>query len=218
MAAFFHTFKSVGGWTANHMMLLFGCTAGGFGLFVLFFYGYRLLPQMIDNGELDGYLTQPKPILLSIGGTRTDASGFGELLSTAILCGMAWPLTSQHLWLVISLVLLSGIFWASIALILGSASFWARDMGDWAGDMLNNFIIIATNPTNIYHGIFRLMIFTIIPVACLAYLPIEYMATNEISLLLYALAGIASIAGFSVWIFHRGLKRYESGNRFGVKG
>lgn len=214
----FHNFDDIQGWTLHHIMILFGMGSGGFGLFVMFGDGLRKLATTIDNGELDTYLLYPRPLLLSVAGKSLDPTGLGELTTTATLFFFAWPLVSQHLALALGGVVLFAIFWASIALIFNSFAFWFKDMQEWAGAMLTNCIIIGTNPTNIYDGAFKFLIFSAIPVGYVAFFPIEYTITNNINLLFYAVGGVTAIASFAVWFFYHGLKRYESGNRFGVRG
>ncbi len=214
----FRNFDDIQGWTIHHMMILVGVGSGGFGLFVLFGNGLRTLANQIDNGELDSYLISPQPALLSAAGKSCDPSGLGELVTTLILCGFAWPVVQHHVPAVIGLLVLFGIFWASMALIFGSVAFWAKDMDEWANTMLMNCIIIGTNPTNIYSDFFKIIIFTVFPVGFVALFPIEYMINNQIELLLYATGGVFAIAALAIWLFNHGLKRYESGNRFGVRG
>lgn len=215
---FFYQFKEIGGWTIHHMLIMFGMTALGYGLFVLIFDGFRDMAYSIDRGELDGYLIQPKPVLLSLGASKSDAAGFGEFLSGIILCGLAWPVTSEHVFMILLMYFLCGIFWSSIALILGSVAFYAKDMNEWGREMLMSMIIVGTKPAAIYQGFFKIIIFTAMPVGFMTYLPIQYLVTSQLELMAISIFGVLAVAIFAIWFFYNGLKRYESGNRFGIRG
>ena len=69
------------GWRLGDIQVLFGIVAAGFGLAVTFAGGVRHLGRFIDEGELDTLLTQPRPVLLYALGLRSQASGFGDVLS-----------------------------------------------------------------------------------------------------------------------------------------
>lgn len=215
---FFDHFDTVRGWDINYMALMFGLVASSFGLWVIFGNGLRLLAKMIDDGDLDTLLLQPKPVLMSIAGSQGEASGFGELLTGIILFGLAGFLTFTHIpWLILFLIL-GGIFFCSLSILVGSLAFWFKDMNEWSREILMSSIFFGTWPAPIYSGAVKVVIFTVVPVGFLSYLPVEFLTTFNWSAGAMAIAGIMTLFLVSLFVFHIGLKRYESGNRFGVRG
>lgn len=215
---FFHKFKTINGWGLEHMATMYGLGVVAFGIFAVCFRGLSEMSYTIDNGGLDTYLIQPKPMLLSISASRSDASGFGEILSGTILLIVGFDvLKDQFLWL-LPLLLMGTVVWFSFALILGSLSFWLKDMGEFTNNVMMSFIILATKPASVYTGVLKAVVFTIMPVAYLSLLPIQFLMTGNWNFILGALVGTLTLLLFSVWFFNRGMKRYESGNRFGVQG
>src|SRR5215831_7758385 len=91
------------GWHLGDIQVLFGVVAAGFGLTVTLAGGVRHLSRLIDDGELDTLLTQPKPVLLHALGLRFQPSGVGDMLSG--LAFLAW--SGQVSWRAAPLVLLA---------------------------------------------------------------------------------------------------------------
>jgi len=215
---FFKHFKTIRGWDINYMALMFGLVAASFGLWVLFANGLRLLAKMIDDGDLDTLLLQPKPVLLNVAGSQSDASGFGEVLTGLVLFGLSGFLTPHMIPWLILILLLGFLFWCSLSIILGSLAFWFKDMSEWVRELLMSALFFSTWPNSIYSGTVKIVIFTIIPVGFLSYMPIQFLTSFDWVALAIAFGGIMTMCCLSLFVFHLGLSRYESGNRFGVRG
>jgi ABC-2 type transport system permease protein len=57
-----------------------------------------------------------------------------------------------------------------------------------------------------------------LPAGFVSYLPVELLQRPSLLTLASCVLGTASYATFAAWFFARGLRRYESGNRFLVQG
>lgn len=179
-------------------------------LWNLFFYGLRDLPRLIDNGQLDTFLLQPKNVILNIALSKGDLTGLGEVFTGVILIFYsgymleAFPQT-------ILVLFLSVIFLFSLNLYLSCIAFFMKDSSDFIRELNLNAIIMATQPTSAYRGIIKVLTFTIIPVAFMSLLPIEFLRTGSWIYLFYACMGIFIFTIFAWAFFYLGLKRYESG-------
>lgn len=215
---FFQHFETLRGWDIKYMALMFGLVAASFGLWVIFANGLRMLAKMIDDGDLDTLLLQPKPVLLNIAGAQSEASGFGEVLTGLVLFALSGFL-QPHLipWLLVVLFL-GFLFWCSLSILLGSLAFWFKDMNEWARELLMSALFFATWPNSIYSGTVKIVIFTIIPVGFLSYMPVQFLTGMDWVALAISCVGISAMLLCSLLVFHLGLNRYESGNRFGVRG
>lgn len=215
---FFDRFNTINGWQLEHMALLHILVSVSFGFFVLCFHGLAQLSYAIDEGGVDLYLTQPKPVVLGLAGRHSDASGFGEMLTGALLSVVAWPVIKGQVHWLLLFVLCGAVFWFSLMLFLGSLSFWFKDMKDLVTDLFMSFLILGTQPASIYTGYAKVVILTILPIGYIAYFPIQFLIEQKLALALYSIAGVIAFFCLSLFLFKRGLRRYESGNRFGVQG
>src|SRR5262249_44620927 len=82
---FFKKVQTVGNWTVTDMSILMCICMAGYGLMQIVCGGTRKLARTITSGELDVYLSQPKPVLLHICGSRSAVKGWGNIASTIAL-------------------------------------------------------------------------------------------------------------------------------------
>ena len=95
-------------------------------------------------------------------------------------------------------------------------SGWGLSRG-WSKKYCDALFLFALYPTNIYSGVLQVVMFTLIPAGVISYLPVE-LARQFSWLQLFLLVG--SSLGFlalAFFVFYSGLKKYESGNRFGTR-
>ncbi|MCL2498536.1 MAG: ABC-2 family transporter protein, partial [Symbiobacteriaceae bacterium] len=88
---------------------------------------------------------------------------------------------------------------------LGDASL----LGSMALEFVINFSIY---PIGIYPALVRFLMYSLIPAAFITHIPLQMVHTSVASLLFLELAATILYSWFAYWFFHRGLRRYESGN------
>jgi ABC-2 type transport system permease protein len=211
----FARFEEIRGYRLPDMLTLFGISAAGFGLGVALCGGALELARTIADGELDALLTQPKSVLLRAVASRSQASGWGDLGSG---CVMLW-LSGYDDYAVMALaVLLSAIGFVASWAALSSAAFWVGRMDGVIRPLIDFVITFTCYPPTLFGFRLKLVLFTLLPAGIIAYLPVELIRDPGLHTLLPAVGAVAAYALFASWLFGRGLRRYESGSRFGVMG
>ena len=214
---FFDRFEEVGGWRLADTAALYGIVAAGFGLASVFAGGLRSLAREIVDGDLDTYLTQPKHPLLHALTSKTLPHGWGDLasgLGFLLLSGLVgWP----TLPLAVLAILISGALFVASGVIVHSLAFWLGRIDNLARQMWDLLVTFSIYPRPIFAGALKLLLFTLIPAGFIGYLPVELVRNFEWSGLAAALGGAAFYCTLALATFHAGLRRYESGNRFGVR-
>ncbi|MGB1076809.1 MAG: ABC-2 family transporter protein [Bdellovibrionales bacterium] len=214
----FDRVESIGGWGIEHILLAYGIGIMVWGLISFLAFGLRKLPYQIDNGELDAYLTQPRPILINIALGMHAAAGPPEIIFGAIVLAFASAMTGvSFLWLLFMVICATLVF-GSMILAYGSVGFWLQGFHTTSEEINFNAFIISNRPEAVFDGWLHLFILTIIPVTFMIHLPIEFLLTYKITALLGTIFGTLLCMAISYLIFQTGLRRYESGNRFGVRG
>lgn len=209
---------SIGGWTIEHAILAYGLSITCWGIVALTAYGLRTLPQQIDNGELDSYLTLPKPVLLSAALSTSRNSGLGEVISGLALIIFGGIKYHIDLTFVPLFLIMGSIVFASGILFFASMGFWLKQFYASAEEIYFNFNLMASRPSPIFSGVFKIITLTIIPIGFMTHIPIEFIMTHQWQLLAFAMIGTLAYGLFACAFFYTGLKYYESGNRFGVRG
>lgn len=214
---FFERFERVGEWTVADVAALYGIVAAGFGAAVVFAGGIRDLSRHIVNGDLDVFMTQPKNPLLHALASRTQATGWGDMISGLGFLWLSGLVGWATLPLAILAVLISGSLFVASGVILHSLAFWIGRMDNLARQMWDFLVTFSIYPRPIFTGVFKLLLFTLIPAGFIGYLPVELVRNFEWSGLAAALGGALFYSALAIAVFGAGLQRYESGNRFGLR-
>lgn len=222
----FERFPSIGGWHLSDMIALYGTSAVGFGLFVTLAGGARDLAKAICDGDLDSYLTQPKSVVAQLVARRSYASGWGDVLSGLFLItasGYLSPVTAP--WVALT-AFCSGCIFVASAVVLHSVAFWLGS-GNSVARMATEFLVLfCCYPESIFSGRLRWVFLTVAPAGWIAFWPLgrlrEFAAgTSGWGTALAAGALLVAVTmaygALALWVFGRGLRRYSSGNRIGLR-
>ena len=209
----FDRFEEIRGWRIDDFAALYGIAAGGYGIAMIVGGGVPDLARRIDDGDLDNMLTAPKSVLVQAVAAETRPMGWGDLASGVILVAFGGHLSP---WLPVALVL-AGITFLACGVVLHSAAFWLRQIGGLARQATEFVIAFSVYPPSLFGSGLKVLLYTVLPAGFVSYLPVELVRDFDATTLGIAIAGTTAYAAFAVWLFHRGLRRYASGSRFGVR-
>ncbi|MFI5343165.1 MAG: ABC transporter permease [Chlamydiales bacterium] len=215
---FFRQFKDIGGWQFIDMVALMAIGTGAYGLAEIFFGGVKTLSSMIISGDLDPFLTQPKDPLLHIAGSRSLAKGWGHLMTTLLLVTFSSLATWSTTPLILISLLSGCLVFTAMRIMAHSLPFWMGSVEGLSKKYCDALFLFALYPTNIYSGILQLFMFTVIPAGIIGYLPVELIRDFSWDKLFILLGSSVVLFALAFFVFRQGLKRYESGNRFGLRG
>lgn len=215
---FFDRFEEIRGWRVEDMLALFGLVAAGFGGSVVVAGGVRDLARTIAEGELDALLTQPKNVLHHAIGSRSLAHGWGDLSSGLLFVALSGVVGPAALpWLGVALCLSTGMFVAT-GVLLHSLAFWLGNVDTLARSVWEFLVTFSLYPPTLFSGALRLLLFTLVPAGFIGYLPVGLLRDFAWPQLALAVGGLCFYGALAVGVFACGLRRYESGSRFGVRG
>lgn len=211
----FKIVDNIGGYGFNESLLLFGVAAGGFGISHAFFGGAWHLRDMIYDGKLDVFLTQPKNILLNICCSSTDISAIGDIMYSyivLIIIGAPW----HWYLLMIPVIILSGLVFVSVYIIFCTLCFYVK-RGDAIAKAVEGTMNKAGNyPPAIYNTVVKTILYTIIPVFFFTFIPANYFLIDfNIWWVLLSIAVTTLLVVIAFISFKVGLKKYNSGSLMG---
>ena len=214
---FFGQFGEVRGWVLNDMFLVFGITATSFGLTSFFFGNAFHLSSVITGGRLDYYLSLPRPVLLHTLASRSIANGLGDVTYGLI----SFLLSGYFTWLGLGRfaigVLLATTVFLSFLIIAHSLTFWLGNAQALASLLMNAILTFALYPISLFNGPAKFILFSLIPAALMGSLPASLVQGWIWENLLGLVSGALLLLGLAIFIFHRGLHRYESGSAIQVE-
>lgn len=207
---------NVGGYTFNQVLLLWGLAASTYGFSHFFFRNAFKLSEIINTGQLDNYLVQPKNVLLSVITSNVEVSGIGDMLSGLIMVFLS-GFTFKLFGLFIIFTITGGLIIVSIAVIFGSFAFFfgkSEIIANTANSLMTNF---ATYPEGIFKGFVKLLFYTFIPLGFSAYLPIQLMTVFNLKYFVILLLITFVLVVIANMVFNLGLKKYSSTNLMNVR-
>ena len=214
---FFRQFNSIAGWNFNDMIVLMAVGTGSYGLMQVLFGGVRNLSKMIINGDLDPFMTQPKNLLLHVIGSKSVSKGWGSIMTAAILTAFGGAVSLADLPLIGAGIFSGCLVFTSANIIAHSLPFWMGPMDSLAKKYCDALFLFALYPTNIYSGLLQIVMFTLIPAGIIGYLPVELIRDFSWPQLFLLIASSFCFAALAWLVFYAGLRRYESGNKFGMR-
>ena len=209
---FFDRFKAIRGWELGDMLLLFAVVATGFGAAVVLFGNVVSLTEIIAGGRLDYYLSLPRPVLLHALASGSIPSGWGDFIY-GVLCFLAagqlsWDACLRYLFG----VLVSMTLFCSILVIVHSAAFWLGQADVLAAQVFNAILTFSMYPITMFDGAAKFLLFTILPAAFIGAVPSGFVRTFSWTTFGQMLLVTTIFLTLAIVIFHRGLRRYESGS------
>jgi len=214
---FFRQFNTVAGWNFHDMTILMAVGLGAYGLMLICAGGIKNLSAIIISGDLDTFMTQPKNLLLHIAGSKSRSKGWGHLLTAFSLILLGGIFDLQTLLLMVLSMICGCIVFAAFNIIAHSLPFWMWSVEGLAKKYCDSLYLFALYPTNIYSGILQVVMFTLIPAGIISYLPVELIRNFSWPQLFLLLCCPILFTAIAASIFYSGLKRYESGNKFGMR-
>lgn len=214
---FFRQFSNVGGWNFNDMTLLYIVGLGSYGLMQVCFGGIRYLSQVISNGDLDPLMTQPKNLLLHIAGSKSLSKGWGHIITSLLLIIFGGITSPTTLVLILIGILCGCLVFTSFNIIANCLPFWMGSVGGLSKKYCDALFLFVLYPTNIYSGLLQVIMFTLIPAGVISYLPVQLIHNFSWMQLGVLIASSLSFFVIAFVVFYAGLKRYESGNQFGMR-
>jgi ABC-2 type transport system permease protein len=214
---FFDRFKQIGGWGLPDMFLIYGLVACSYGLAVVLFGNAMLLSDVIANGQLDYYLSLPRPVLLHALASHSRFSGLGDMLYGFVSFFFAGQITLAAFTRFGLGVVFSTIIFLSFLVLTQSLAFWMGNAQLIGTQAINAIVTFSIYPTRLFDQTARFLLFTIVPAMLVGAVPAEFVRVFSWERLL--LMGVASaiFLGLASFTFYRGLRRYESGSAIQVQ-
>lgn len=214
---FFDRFKDIHGWGLTDMFLVFGISAGAFGLAGMLFGNAFNLAEIIVRGRLDYYQSLPRPTLLHVLASHTVPSSFGDFLYGIISYIVSGQFSLDGLARFILAVFMAMITFVSFLVIIQSLTFWLGTGGTFTSLAINAIVTFAIYPITLFDNTAKFLLFTIIPAAFMGIVPAGFVrgfSWTTLGIMSLAAVGFLTIA---ILLFHLGLRRYESGSAIQVE-
>ncbi len=209
---YFTKFPILNSWQIGDVILLWAVITFSYGIAVGLFRNCFNLPIMVVEGQLDYYLTLPKPILLHVLVSRLGVFSLGDLFFGPVLLFCFLDLTAIQVFLYLLTGCMSAIIILSFFVLVGSLVFFVGHVQTLANQLRQILMHFSTYPAVIFDGFVKVILFTIIPAGFISTVPVELIRSFNWAGLGQLLIATVIFLGLAIMTFYLGLKRYESGN------
>jgi ABC-2 type transport system permease protein len=211
---FFHQIGQVRGWGSDQVMLMFAILATVTGISMGLLSNARKLGQLVADGQLDAVLTLPVDPLAYLLVRRVDTALLGDLAFGPVLFAVAAHPTPQRTLLYLLGVLTGSAVFVSFVVVLGSVTMVTGGRGEQADLGFQALLILASYPLDVFGGLTRLMMFTVVPAAFITGVPVHLVDQFRWTTLAGMLGVAVGSALLARAVFRAGLRRYRSGSQW----
>lgn len=206
------------GLTMNDVLYFWSLPVMSFGVAFFFFGGISKLGQYIQEGTLDTYLTQPKDVLINVMVSGMDFNAFGDLLYGSIVGLFAVEFNLYKYLILVILGIAGSVFYICAEAIIRLLTIKLGATDNIEHIYMNTLLIkFSTYPEAIYGNFVKGLIYTVVPSAYIAFIPIKFIKTFNAKYLLMFLMGATVIIALTVVTSKQLLKKYESGNNISMR-
>src|SRR6266702_4166803 len=173
--AYFKQFPIVHGWQNTDIIIIWSVAACGFGISTAVFGNAPKLASLIMNGGLDAYLGMPRYVLLHICIATSDTTAWGDII---FALGAFVLFVHPDVWHIVLFVLLAlqvGLIFTAFLVILCSLAFFLGNTEGLAQQLLGALVSFSTYPMNIFSGVVRLLLFTVVPAGFVSFVPLQLL-------------------------------------------
>lgn len=208
--------ETIGGYTLNDVMLFWAISSGSYGLTHILFNGVNKIPEYIEEGKLDAFLTTPKNPLCYVLSSSTEPSAWGDLIY-GYLALIIFNFSIKNILLYSILIIFGALIAASFICIFNTLTFIFYRSSELTNIATQIFLNTSLYPDKIFNRAIKIICFTIIPSGFASWIPVHLiMNFNPIYLLILIIVTILLIT-LSFIFFNKGLKHYSSSNLMGVR-
>lgn len=205
----------IGGWTAFDIIALQGFTSICFGLVLSVGDGIRRLSASVASGSFDRFMLSPKNLLVRIATSSFGASAVGDVvfgITCLVIYAFFIHASILQILLIIFSIIISTTVFLSIGIVVYSMSFYFTDPDAVTYGLFQLFFTPAMFHGGAFQGVMRFVFTFFVPSLLIGTLPVEIV--RDVSIEKFLLISILAIIWFifSITIFNRAVKNYESSN------
>jgi ABC-2 type transport system permease protein len=207
---FFQKFNIVNTWTMNDMIGLYAVLTFSFGIAGTVFGNRRRIAEVISEGRLDFFLTLPKNVLFHTLIGKSSWFAFGDVIFGLIMATIAFQWWQFPLYFL--LCTLSAIILTSFAVIVSSLAFYMGDARSTSRQLDIGLMSFGGYPLSIFSDTAKILLMTVIPAGFISTIPVELLTQFQLKWFLILLGFTLLIFVIAIFVFYRGLRKYESGS------
>ena len=196
---FFKTYHSINGWTYKELLLMHGILSFGVGIVEVFFCGVK----DFSLSKLNIILLQPINPLLGMATSVGRPSSLGDIATSVYCLIVSGYILNPKLVIILPIAVL---------LVFSLNLYVSVIAGSLARELHSTTLLLASQPASGYHGWFKVLVFTAVPVGFISLLPVYFIQNNNFLSLWFMVGGAVLLLGITYFLFVMLIKNRVSNN------
>jgi ABC-2 type transport system permease protein len=174
--AVFHVTRTLGGFTAAQVVVIYGLALSSFSLADLGVGNIEKIRLYVRQGLLDAVLVRPMSVLGQLLAVDFAPRRFVRVVTSGVVlvlavnhAGIAW--TGRHVALIVSTVVCGAVIFSSVFVASATVAFFWIDSGEFANAVTYGGRDFTEYPVTVYGGAFRVVFAYGLGAAFVAYVP-----------------------------------------------
>jgi len=177
----FQNITTIAGWTASEVAMLYAASAMSFALTDLVLGALDRLPDMIRLGTFDVLLVRPRSAFFQLLATDFLFRRVGRLVQAVLVLvivatqflSIEW--TVGRVAMLVVAVVSGAVIMGSVWVVAASVSFWVDQASEFVNAFTSGAAYLAQFPVDIYQAWLRGVVFFVLPIAFVTYLPMAWV-------------------------------------------
>jgi len=172
------------------------------------------LPGLIEQGDLDIFLTKPINIQFLVSFNDFDVMELVSLIPALLLLGFSFSILPIQISIIsfvafFIFVITSLIFIYSVSLIIGSLSVWTIRL--YVGNLFDSLTKMVRIPGDFYKGVVKFILYYLFPIVVISTVPAKALfGVLDIQYMVFILLFTSILFIISTRFFKYALKKYSS--------
>lgn len=184
----FDNIEGLNNWTLPDVMFIYLLAHFSFGIHGVFFAGFRAISKLVQEGDYDRILVTPINNLVYISAKNFRINSLSHVIFGVVVFivfkndfNIIWNI--KNILLFICATISAGLVHAALTLFIQSISFFLLDVRSIQGIYvcMREF---TWYPINLFHKIIQIVLFTIIPLAFVSFVPAGSLLKSDYYLFL----------------------------------
>lgn len=218
----FENISTIAGWTASEVALLYAASALSFALTDLVLGSLDQLPAMIRLGTFDTLLVRPRSAFFQLLATEFMFRRVGRLMQAVLVLAVVATQFLSIEWtvgrgvLLCAAVLSGAVIMGSVWVVAASVAFWVDEAAEFVNAFTSGAAYLAQYPVDIYKAWLRNLVFFLIPIGFVSYLPLAgLLGKPDVSglpeVFQFATPAVAAVTAFvAAAVWRLSIRRYRS--------
>lgn len=211
----YYKLGDINGWVFQDLIYIYVFATISFGIAGYFFGNHKEIADLVVKGKLDFYLTLPKKDLTHILVSKNSWFDLGDLIFGITILIFMVSITKVPL--ILLMIIPATVVLIAFGILLGSIAFYVPSSETLGSTLYETLITFSLYPGSIFTGATKFITLFVIPAGFITSVPVSLLQSFDLTWFILLFLFAFALLLIAIYVFYKGLKKYESGNLLYVR-